>query len=172
MTSNSIINGMQLIAKNGFKFGSIDLTEFGDYLMRGPESFVSVNGQIRAFDGANFAATDTAASLIVSASTPLSIIDGLNHDWQASPWITNTTASKFGLIGWLSSAYIVYITVENLFTAYTEAGSGPKQAFIEKKAIGVGLIVTSAVPESGVWSLLSAGLFLLGLMATRRKDKI
>ena len=75
---------MQLIAKNGFKFGSIDLTEFGDYLLRGPESFVSVSGQILAFDGANFAATDTAASLIVSASTPLSIIDGLNHDWQAS----------------------------------------------------------------------------------------
>ena len=44
VTSNSTINGMQLIAKNGFKFGSIDLTEFGDYLMRGPESFVGVNG--------------------------------------------------------------------------------------------------------------------------------
>ena len=51
MTSNSTINDMQLIAKNGFKFGSIDLTEFGDYLLRGPESFVSVSGQILAFDG-------------------------------------------------------------------------------------------------------------------------
>ena len=172
VTSNSTINGMQLVAKNGFRFGSIDLTEFGDYLMRGPESFVSVSGQLRAFDGANFAATNTAASLIVSANTPLTIIDGLNHDWQGSASITNTTASKFGLTGWLSSANIVNITVENLLTAYTEAGPGPEQAFIEKKAIGVGLIVTSAVPEPGVWSSLSAGLFLLGLMATRRKNKI
>ena len=111
MTSNSIINDMQLVAKNGFRFVPIDVTEFGDYLMRGPESFVSVSGQLRAFNGAYFAAINTAASLIVSANTPLSIIDGLNHDWQASESITNTTASKFGLTGWLSSSNIVNITV-------------------------------------------------------------
>lgn len=171
VTTNSTINGMQLVAKNGFQFGSIDLTEFGDYLMRGPESFVSVNGQLRAFDGANFAATNTSASLIVSPSTPLTIIDGFNHDWVAAASITNATASKSGLTGWLSNASIVNITVENLLTAYTEAGPGPEQAFIEKKAIGVGLVVTSAVPEPGVWSSLSAGLFLLGMMASRRKNK-
>ena len=111
VTSNSIINDMQLVAKNGFRFVPIDVTEFGDYLMRGPESFVSVSGQLRAFNGAYFAAINTAASLIVSANTPLSIIDGLNHDWQASESITNTTASKFGLTGWLSSSNIVNITV-------------------------------------------------------------
>jgi hypothetical protein len=171
VTNNSTINGMQLVAKNGFQFGSIDLTEFGDYLMRDAESFVSVNGQLRAFDGANFAATNTSASLIVSSSTPLNIIDGFNHDWQAAASITNATASKSGLTGWLSNASIVNITVENLLTAYTEAGPGPEQAFIEKKAIGVGLVVTSAVPEPGVWSSLSAGLFLLGMMASRRKNK-
>lgn len=171
VTNNSTINGMQLVAKNGFQFGSIDLTEFGDYLMRDPESFVSVNGQLRAFDGANFAATNTSASLIVSSSTPLNIIDGSNHDWQATASITNSTASKSGLMGWLSNANVVNITVENLLTAYTEAGPGPEQAFIEKKAIGVGLVVTSAVPEPGVWSSLSAGLFLLGMMGSRRKNK-
>lgn len=171
VTNNSTINGMQLVAKNGFQFGSIDLTEFGDYLMRGPESFVSVNGQLRAFDGANFAATNTSASLIVSSSTPLNLIDGVNHDWQASASITNATAAKSGLTGWLSSANVVNITVENLLTAYTEAGPGPEQAFIEKKAIGVGLVVTSAVPEPGVWSSLSAGLFLLGMMASRRNNR-
>lgn len=169
-TTNSTINGMQLVAKGGFKFGSIDLTEFGDYILRGADSFVSVNGQLRAFDGANFAATNTSSSLIVSSATPLNIIDGSNHDWQASASITNSTASKSGLTGWLSNANIVNITVENLLTAYTEAGVGPEQAFIEKKAIGVGLIVTSAVPEPGVWSSLSAGLFLLGMMASRRKN--
>lgn len=172
VTNNSTINGMQLVAKNGFKFGSIDLTEFGDYLMRDAESFVSINGQLRAFDGANFAATNTSSSLIVSALTPLNIIDGNNHDWEASASITNATASKSGLIGWLSNANIVNITVENLLTAYTEAGSGPEQAFIEKKAVGVGLLVTSAVPEPGVWSSLSAGLFLLGMMASRRNNNL
>ncbi len=172
VTNNSTINGMQLVAKNGFKFGSIDLTEFGDYLMRDAESFVSINGQLRAFDGANFAATNTSSSLIVSVLTPLNIIDGNNHDWEASASITNATASKSGLIGWLSNANIVNITVENLLTAYTEAGSGPEQAFIEKKAVGVGLLVTSAVPEPGVWSSLSAGLFLLGMMASRRNNNL
>lgn len=54
VTNNSTINGMQLVAKNGFQFGSIDLSEFDDYLMRDAESFVSVNGQLRAFDGVNF----------------------------------------------------------------------------------------------------------------------
>ena len=61
---------MQLVAKNGFRFGPIDLTEFSDYLMRGPESFVRVSGQLRAFERANFAAINTAASLIASANTP------------------------------------------------------------------------------------------------------
>ena len=102
VTNNSTINGMQLIAKNGFRFGSIDLAEFGDYLMRDAESFVSVSGQLRAFDGANFAATNTSSSLIVSPSTPLNIIDGMNHDWTATASITNATAAKSGLVGWLS----------------------------------------------------------------------
>jgi hypothetical protein len=172
VSNNSTISGMQLVAKNSFQFGSIDLTEFGDYLMRGSESFVSVNGQLRAFDGANFSATNTSASLIVSSSTPLNTIDGFNHDWLTTASITNATASNSGLTGWLSNASVVNITVENLLTAYTEAGPGPEQAFIEKKAIGVGLVVTSAVPEPGVWSSLSAGLFLLGMMASRRNKKI
>lgn len=170
VTNNSTINGMQLVAKNNFRFGSIDLTEFGDYLMRDAESFVSVSGQLRAFEGSNFAATNTSSSLIVSPSTPLNIIDGMNHDWSASASITNTTAAKSGLVGWLSNANIVNITVENLLTAYTEAGPGPEQAFIEKKAVGVGLVVTSAVPEPGIWSSLSAGLFVLGLMASRQNN--
>ena len=169
VTSNSTINGMQLVAKNGFRFGSIDLTEFGDYLMRDAESFVSVSGQLRAFDGANFAATNTSSSLLVSPSTPLNIIDGMNHDWLAIASITDSTAAKSGLVGWLSSADIVNITVENLLTAYTDPGPGPEQAFIEKKAIGVGLLV-SPVPEPSMWSLLSAGLFLLGMIASRRKQ--
>jgi hypothetical protein len=169
VTNNSTINGMQLVAKNGFRFGSIDLSEFGDYLMRDAESFVSVSGQLRAFDGANFAATNTSSSLIVSPSTPLNIVDGMNHDWSATASITNTTAAKSGLVGWLNSANIVNITVENLLTAYTEAGPGPEQAFIEKKAVGVGLVITSAVPEPGIWSSLSAGLFVLGMMASRRR---
>ena len=170
VTNNSTINGMQLVAKNGFRFGSIDLAEFGDYLMRDAESFVSVSGQLRAFDGANFAATNTSSSLIVSPSTPLNIIDGTNHDWSATASITNATAAKSGLVGWLNSANIVNITVENLLTAYTEAGPGPEQAFIEKKAVGVGLVITSAVPEPGIWSSLSAGLFVLGMMASRLRQ--
>ena len=170
VTSNSTVNGLQLVAKNGFQFGSITLTEFGDYLMRDADSFVSVSGQLRAFDGANFIATNTASSLVVSSSTPLNIIDGANHDWQASASITNATASKSGLTGWLSNSKVVNVTVENLLTAYTEIGPGPEQAFIEKKAVGVGLVV-SAIPEPSVWSSLSAGLFLLGLMSTRRKNQ-
>ena len=94
----------------------------------------------------------------------------MNHDWTATASITNATAAKSGLVGWLSSANIVNITVENLLTAYTEAGAGPEQAFIEKKAVGVGLVVTSAVPEPSIWSSLSAGLFVLGMMASRRRQ--
>jgi hypothetical protein len=170
VTSNSTINGMQLVAKNGFQFGAIDLAEFGDYILRGANSFVSVSGQLRAFDGANFASTNTANSLALSSATPLNIIDGINHDWSASASITNTTAAQSGLVGWLSSASIVNITVENLLTAYTQSGTGPQQAFLEKKAVGVGLVVTSAVPEPDVWSSLSAGLFVLGMMASRRRQ--
>lgn len=169
-TSNSTVNGMQLVSKNNFKFGSIDLIEYGDYILRGNENFVDVKGQVRAFDTARFAATNSSSSLIVSDTTPLNIIDGNNHDWQASASINSATISKSGLANWLSSADIVNVTIENLLTAYTTSGFGPQQAFIEKKAVGmtVGLVVTSAVPEPDLWGSLAAGLFFVGLMTTRR----
>ena len=42
-------------------------------------------------------------------------------------------------------------------------------SIFEKKLTDVGLGVASAIPEPGVWSSLFEGLFVLGLIALRRR---
>lgn len=168
---SSTANGMYLVAKNGFKFGSISLSEFGDYFIDGSGQ-VSVLGQLRAFDAsadANPVLTQTSSNLMLSPTTPLNINDGLNHDWFATASINNTSNTVIsGNAGWLSNATKVGFTVENILKAYS-SGSGLQSAFIEKKFAGVGLVITSAVPEPGIWSSFSAGLLMLVTMITRRK---
>jgi hypothetical protein len=168
---SSTASGLYLVAKNGFKFGSLSLTEFGDYFIDGTGQ-VSVLGQLRAFDasvGANPILTQTSSNLVVSATTPLNNNDGANHDWFAEASIVNTSNTVIpGHAGWLANATKVGFTVENILKAYS-SGSGLQSAFIEKKFAGVGLVITSAVPEPGAWSSFSAGLLILGFMALRRK---
>lgn len=167
----STANGIRLIAKGDFRFGSIDLKEFGDYFLLGGGQ-VSVGGQLRAFDAANPFATQSSSNLNVSSLTPLNLNNGINHDWYAEASINNNTATVIpGNSGWLSKATNVVITVENILTAFTPVGvAGPQGAFIEKKFAGVGMVITSAVPEPGIWSSLSAGLMLIGFMTFRRKN--
>ena len=171
VVTSSTANGIHLIAKGDFRFGSIDLKEFGDYFLIGGGQ-VSVGGQLRAFDASNPFATQSSSNLNVSPFTPLNLNNGINHDWYAEATINNTTQTVIpGNAGWLNNATDVVITIENILTAFTPSGaSGPQGAFIEKKFAGVGMVITSAVPEPSVWSSLSAGLLLIGFMGLRRKN--
>lgn len=167
---SSTANDIRIVAKNDFTFGSILLQEYGDYFLMG-EGQVSVGGQLRVFDPANPSATQTTSRISVLPLTSLTINDGLTHDWVASAFIDNATPTLLnGSASWLSSAGEIVLTIENIMTAFTQSGTGPQAAFIEKKFAGVGLTITSPVPEPDAWGSLSAGIFVLGVMVSRRKQ--
>lgn len=171
VSTNSTISGIELVAKNGYGFGSVSLSEFGDYTLSGSNSSVQVLGQLRGFNVANASFTQTTANLALSPLTPLTLADGANHDWLAGatldastpvlplPGFTNVIASRPDVMG---------LILENRLSAYTDAAQGGLlQAFIEKKVAGVVLTV-SPVPETGTWLSFGTGLCLLGLRLARR----
>ena len=166
---SSTASGIRLIAKDNFQFGTIVLQEFGDYFLLGGGQ-VSVGGQLRAFDPSNPFATQTSSAISVLPATALTINDGLTHDWIAAATIdANKPTVTGGTTNWLANAGEIVLTIENIMTAYTAPGVGPQAAFVEKKFAGVGLTITSAVPEPSTWGSLGAGVFVLGVMVSRRK---
>lgn len=173
-TTNSTITGMVIDAKNGFGFGDLLLAEFGDYTLTGALSSVRVQGQLRAFDFANPIYTQTAADLVVNPATPIGVIDGANHNWQASSLIDNTTpvTPVFGRAdnGWLVTADKVGLTIENRLSAFTSPGAQFAQlAFIEKKFTGVAITVMP-VPEPSALAALLGGFGLVGWARARRNS--
>jgi len=173
VTTNSTISVLVLDAKNGYSFAELLLGEFGDYTMTGALSSVSVQGQLRAYDIADSLSTQTAADLSVNPATPLSIIDGANHNWQASARIDDNTPVTPPLFGqahdqWLGTADQVSLTIENRLSAFTSPGAQfAQQAFIEKKFAGVAITVMP-VPEPAGGLAVLAGLALLGVAVRRR----
>ncbi len=171
---NSTVSGLVLTAKSGFRFGAFDLAEFGDYTLSGTGSLVRVLGQLRAFNLADSLNTQTTSSLQVSPLTPLTLADGLNHDWSAAARIDASTAAVPGPFGSalnviLSNPDAVGLTIENRLTAFTDPATGGfRQAFIEKKFAGVQLQVSPVPAPPALW-MLAAGLLVLGFMGRRQR---
>lgn len=176
VTQNSTISGLVLTARNGFQFGSFDLAEFGDYRLNGSDSSVQLNGQLRAFNVASSINTQTTANLALAPGTLLNLNDGTLHNWAALARIDASTAPQsvppvFGAPTNViqSNAREIGITIENQLTAYTDAaGSGLRQAFIEKKFAGVQMTV-SPVPLPPSAALLAAGLTAAAWLVRRRR---
>ena len=169
VTDNSTLNGLTLIAHPGFEFGALSLTEFGDYLLSGANSSVTVGGQLRAFDPSNSVFTQTSNNISVNSATPLTVNDGANHDWAAAATINSSTATIIpGGNPWLSSASSVGLTLQNNLSAYTSpTDMGPLEALVEKKFDGVSLTVTPVPLPASVW-LFASGVGLIGGVRRRR----
>lgn len=179
VSTNSTISGLVFKAKGGYRFGAFDLAEFGDYSLGGTGSMVQVQGQLRAFNLASALYTQTTAQLQVNPSTPLTVSDGLNHDWNATARIDASTAPvplPFGTVSNViqSNPDQVGLTIENRLTAFTDPNAtGFRQAFIEKKFAGVQMTVAppSAVPLPPSMALLAAGLGALAFVVRRRTSE-
>jgi hypothetical protein len=157
-TQNGTVN-LTIIPKNGFVLGTLNLKEQGDYLLRGANSYVDVDGQTRARTITN-PLMDTVAPILLTA--PMTLRDGNNHNWEATSSLNLTN------LGIQPNQTVIY-TIENLLEAYTESSDiGPKRAFIEKKFSGFSVTV-SPVPEPGAVISLLAGLGIIGF-ALRKKQ--
>ena len=176
VSTHSTISGLVFKAKDGYRFGAFNLAEFGDYTLSGSGSRVQVQGQLRAFNLASALFTQTTGQLQLNPLTPLTINDGLNHDWSATARIDASTAPvplPFGTVTnvILSNPDQVGLAIENRLTAFTDpTAAGFRQAFIEKKFAGVQMTVAppSAVPLPAPMALLGAGLGALACIARRR----
>ncbi len=157
-STHSTIN-LRIELNSGYDFSSLSLTERGDYRMRGDVSEVDVLGQLRVFD---VAAPQTDASDRIRSTAALDQNDGLNYNWDA--------AAQIGLTGpmW-EDARMINVTIENILDAYTDPLEvGRKQAFIEKKYVGLSVGAVPAVPEPDSYAMILAGLGMLSVVARRR----
>ena len=160
-TANATLN-LRVELADGYDFSFLSLSESGDYLMRGASSEVDVLGQLRVFD---LAAPLTRANEGIATAGALTVRDGVNHNWDASAELALTGTQWSDTRG-------VNVTIENLLGAYTDsADPGRKQAFVEKKFVGLSVGVVPAVPEPESYALMLAGLGMLGLAAKRRSHR-
>lgn len=160
-TASSTVN-LRIDLADGYDFSALSIVERGDYRLRGALSEVDVLGQMRVFDLASplTQATDRIATVGLFDQR-----DGLNYEWEAGAGIDLSGD------GW-SGTRSVNVTVQNLLDAYTDSGdAGRKQAFIEKKFVGLSVSAVPAVPEPETYALMLAGLAMIGLVARRRSRR-
>lgn len=142
------------------RLSSVDLSEGGDYLMMGQNSFVNALGQMRVRNNAN-PSMEIVSSIAPAA--PLSIKDGINHNWAASA-NADLNGAAWNDVG------SARVTLENILLAYTQADTGPQLAFAEKKYAGITFNV-SPVPEASTWSMMLLGVGMLGYLGLRRRNQ-
>lgn len=163
VATNSDTLNLRIRLDDGYRIDGVRLEERGDYRLRGASSEVDVFGQLRAFDVAHPLDEVSAG---ITAATTFDQRDGSNYNWNAGSLLDLSGAAWQG-------AGLLNLTLENILEAYTDpADAGRRVAFIEKKfaglEIGVSPLNVSPVPEPAQWSLLAAGLLLIGGVARRR----
>lgn len=154
--TNDTLN-VKISAHQGATFNSLNLTERGDYLLLGNGSTADISGQLRAFDTA-LPLVDLTASIMSTTSLNLTGVPTKN-------WVANASLN----LATLSQAKTLNVTLENLLLTSTNTANS--LAFAQKKFVGLSLTTGGAVtpvPEAETYSMMLAGLGLVGLMVARR----
>jgi hypothetical protein len=165
---NSTLSGISLRAKNGFRFGALNLAVFGDYRLSGAGSQVQVGGQLRAFDASQPGAAAMATTVQADAGLPLTINDGSTQNWTGLAHIDGGTAVAGGGINAIAAGVgLVGLEIDLLLAAYTDpTESGLRQAFIENKFSGLMVNIARAdpvpLPITSTLALLAPLLLGLG----------
>ena len=145
-----------MTAHTGWSFGKTDLIEEGDYLLLGTGNTATVTGQIRVFDIAD--PLNQATDSIVSAPLTLS-------GFPTKNWVANASVD---ISSW-TTANTVNVTIENILV--TSTSLPVSLAFLEKKFVALN-VITSPVPEAETYSMMLAGLGLVGFMVARRRQRV
>lgn len=157
----STIN-IDLVGKNGFRFGGLSLVERGDYRLDGAGSSVSVQGQLAAFDLADPFGSYNFSFVQASGSTPLNLNDGTLKPWLAGATLDISRDP-------LADSGVRRVTIQNVLSATTVPGTNPSAAFVQKKLTGTSVsLEITPVPEPSSFVLLAAGLLLAGSVVRRR----
>lgn len=144
-----------ITADQGYTLSGFNLYEAGDYFMIGGTNEVSVGGQLRVKPlGVTAMTSDIVATAPLTATTSFS--QRSMTDWEAHASVNPTTA--------LTSATV---SIENILGAYVPTAG---YAFIEKKNVELGFILTS-VPEPESYAMLLAGLGVMMGVVSRRRNK-
>ncbi len=148
-----------------FDFEKFVLFERGDYKLNGASSSVSVSGQLQVQDLNHF---DGFRAENITTSSDLTINDNIFHNWTANATV-DITAGFFN-----NNPTFVDMVIENQLGTFTQPGTIPSQAFIEKKFAGGSITLTVNPPETvpvpaAVW-LFSSGL--LGLFGLAKRKKV
>ena len=147
---------IKVTAHTGWAFDDVNLLEKGDYVLLGIGSTAEVSGQIRVFDIAS-PLVDLTSSIVTTS--PLVLTGFPSKNWVAN---ASVDASMW------NTATALNVTVENLLFASTINSS--TLSFLEKKFVGV-TIITTPVPEAETYSMMLAGLGLVGFMVARRRQR-
>lgn len=133
----------------GFKFDGIRISEFGDYAVFGPGSFVAVTGTLFVHDLVNPAVYQDDLD-----TTPGSPITGGFGSWNGVAEVDTSMVAP-GITQ-------VRIVLDNNLFAFAQAGLGG--SFIEKKFVDAGIRI-DILPAPGALALVGMG----GLLASRRR---
>jgi hypothetical protein len=161
-TTTSFIN-LTLIAKQGFSFGALSLTERGDYRLNSPGSSVFVGGQLIAFDPTDLGSY-SFDSIDPNPSTPMNIIDNTLKPWRADASLDLSSSPFF-------DPRRLEVQIQNQLSASTSLADGAGSlAFIQKKFTGAPITLeVMPIPEPETPVLVAAGFAILALFTRRRR---
>lgn len=143
---------IKVTAHSGYTFDSVDLVENGSYLLLG-SSTADVTGQLSVFD--------TAMPLVslTDSITPTGL------EMSGVPSKSWTADASVDVSAWDAST--LNLTAFNAVLAST-SGLGDV-AYVGKNFLGLTL-VTTPVPEAEMYSMMLAGLGLIGFVVSRRSQ--
>lgn len=145
-----------IAADQGYALSGFNLFEAGDYAVLGNDNSVLVSGQLRVKPtGSSPITSAITTSAALSAKT--SFLSFATTNWEANASVNPSTA--------LTSATV---SIENILGASVPTSG---YAFVEKKNVELGFILTS-VPEPESYAMLLAGLGVILAVVSRHRNKL
>lgn len=163
VTTNETLN-ITIQATAGHTIDTVVLHESGDYRLSGAGASASVNGLLAVTSHTKLDGLFPFREQQLFDAGVFSDTGAFAQEWNTVAEIDMTT-----IAGWSNDTFIT-VTAENLLSATTLYNG--ELAFVEKKYLGIGLVVNPVNPvpvPAALWLFGSGLLGLAGLVAKRRR---